>query len=533
MLKTNYILIFFLSLTQAAVAQLSPGKLSEAHKELEGLSNCTQCHSIGDKVPDQKCLDCHGEIQSLITANRGYHNSREVQSKSCIDCHSEHHGRKFEMDRFDTEAFDHELTGYTLKGQHNVIDCRDCHKPEYISNADLRKRNETFIGLEEACLNCHDDFHQGTLEDDCKQCHDFEAWRPADGFDHDKADFRLTGAHRQVDCIECHAKTTRNGKEFQEFGGLKFARCTDCHEDTHNGSFGTKCTDCHGINDWHVLKTGIKFDHNLTDYPLEGLHISVDCRECHTSGSYTKDIAHNQCKNCHDDYHKGQLTDDNPTADCKDCHSLQSPFAYTLYGLTEHQESSFPLEGSHMATPCFSCHVSEDRWEFENIGESCVDCHTDVHKGYISEKYYPNDDCTQCHNSDTWAQVNFDHSNTGWNLEGKHEDLDCRACHIDYSESGEIKSQEFSGMENTCVTCHNNVHGSQFIIEGATDCTRCHAVTDNWNADNFEHSSTNFPLEGKHLEVECEACHKPVLFEDNVERIEYSIKKFECIDCHS
>jgi hypothetical protein len=532
-MKNIFISIICLLVTDLALAQLSPGDLSEAHKHLEGISNCTECHSIGNKVPDQKCLDCHKEIQTLISANRGFHVSKEVQSKTCIDCHSEHHGRKFEQARFDQDAFDHQLTGYLLEGKHEVIDCRDCHKPDNISITDLRKRDGTFLGLEKACLNCHDDFHQGTFEKDCAQCHDFDVWRPASGFDHDEADFGLKGAHREVDCIKCHKETTRNGKEFQEFTDLEFASCTNCHNDPHDSSFGTNCTDCHGESDWHVLKSGIKLDHNLTDYPLEGMHVSVDCRKCHTSGSYTKSIDHNKCTSCHKDYHRGQLTDDNATVDCQDCHTLESPFSYTLYGLSEHQESIFPLEGAHMATPCFACHLSEDQWEFENIGESCVDCHDDIHDGFISEKYYAGDDCTQCHNSDTWKEVNFDHGTTDYELEGRHNEISCRACHLDFSESGKLINQEFSGLDNACVTCHDNVHGSQFQVEGVTDCTRCHTVTKTWNTDSFDHNGTRFPLEGKHLEIDCKTCHKAKIFEDNVERTDYKIEKFECIDCHS
>ncbi|MDD2995319.1 MAG: hypothetical protein PHP99_03775, partial [Paludibacter sp.] len=49
-----------------AYSQISPGDLSEAHAHLEGLSNCTQCHTVGEKVTREKCLDCHKEIKSNI-----------------------------------------------------------------------------------------------------------------------------------------------------------------------------------------------------------------------------------------------------------------------------------------------------------------------------------------------------------------------------------------------------------------------------------------------------------------------------------
>ena len=51
------------------IAQISPGKLTDAHAHLEGMGNCTQCHDLGNKVPDQKCLACHTEIDQLINQN--------------------------------------------------------------------------------------------------------------------------------------------------------------------------------------------------------------------------------------------------------------------------------------------------------------------------------------------------------------------------------------------------------------------------------------------------------------------------------
>ncbi|MBK6829532.1 MAG: hypothetical protein IPG92_01765 [Flavobacteriales bacterium] len=135
MSRSRTYLIVVLSLTAlAGYAQLSPGDLTTAHASLEGMSNCTQCHDLGNKVTNAKCLACHKELQSLITQKRGYHVSREVKGKDCFTCHSEHHGRKFEMVRFDEKAFDHSLAGYPLEGAHKPVDCRKCHAPEKIKD---------------------------------------------------------------------------------------------------------------------------------------------------------------------------------------------------------------------------------------------------------------------------------------------------------------------------------------------------------------------------------------------------------------
>jgi len=588
----------------SAFAQLSPGPLTESHSELEGMANCTQCHDIGKKVPDAKCLSCHEEIQSLMTADRGYHASDDVISGECIDCHSEHHGRKFDMVRFDTENFDHDLTGYELLGQHGRIDCRDCHKPDFIADTDIRMRKKTWLGMDTECLACHVDYHQETLGQDCASCHDFEAFRPAPLFDHDETEYTLEGQHTDVECISCHAIETRNGKEFQIFKGLSFGDCVSCHDDphwnlpgkcrtchdvngfevfmgkslfnheltafslkdshssldcfechsqgleassifrdlkgiletdcmschddVHEGKFGLDCARCHNTISFMDLNADIDFDHSLTDYNLEGLHANVECKSCHKS-SFTDPIDFSYCRNCHEDYHNGQFVQsDGQIQDCGECHSVYEDFTFTSYGLDDHAQSAFPLEGAHVATPCFACHLDEasEEWNFRHIGQHCVDCHEDIHEGYISDEYYPDRDCLHCHNSDSWATVSFDHDLTDWPLEDKHADLDCSSCHIE--EKGELFIQRFNNLNTECYSCHENVHGDQFEEDGVTDCKRCHS-TAGWEPENFDHSITRFPLEGKHAELECQACHKTRVNNKTV----FKIERFECIDCHS
>lgn len=527
------LLILLVSFTTISNAQLSPGKLSKAHAELEGISNCTQCHTLGKQITNQKCLECHKEISSLIDEQRGYHASEEVQGESCAKCHSEHHGLKFDATKFDEEGFDHLLTGYELEGQHAVIECLDCHKPEFIVSPEIRKLENTFLGMEQQCVSCHEDFHQETLSNECINCHGFNEWRPASGFDHNEAAFVLKGAHQEVDCKECHEMTELNGKDFQVFTGLEFSQCIDCHEDVHKGKFGTNCLECHTENSFSMTSAPANFDHSLTAYPLEGLHIDVACKSCHTSGKYTEPLAFDQCKDCHEDYHQGEFVKNSVAPDCKECHTLDQRFDFTLYGLEQHNASQFSLEGAHMATPCFACHLDEqeEHWSFRSIGEACVDCHDNIHKGKITADFYPEENCTVCHNTERWLQVTFDHNTTDWALEGKHEEVDCRTCHF-REETLPDFGQQFADLNTDCVTCHENAHGTQFGEPGTFSCTKCHTTAQEWNANNFDHNETDFPLEGQHADVDCKECHKPVII-DGETQTEYKLKSFACIDCHS
>ncbi|MFY0598869.1 MAG: cytochrome c family protein [Cyclobacteriaceae bacterium] len=524
--------VFAIGISLSGEAQISPGPLSDAHAEFEGISNCTLCHDLGKQVSSAKCLECHEDIQSLIDEERGFHSSSEVVSKECFECHGEHHGKKFDSKRFDQDSFDHDLTTYILEGQHDVIDCRECHSPEYIEDIEIAKRDDTFLGLSHECIACHEDYHQGTLtnNEDCASCHNIESFRPAPFFDHDETNYPLEGQHVEVDCKECHPITTRNSTEFQEFTGLPFndcvachedphesqlpgdckqchsvegfevflgqteprfdhnqtkfeirgshtevacfechtpdleARiilqdqngigqndCVSCHEDVHEGKFGQDCAQCHNETSWLSIESLDNFDHDLTDYPLEGKHVEVDCKECHT-GNYTEALAHDRCMDCHDDFHEGVFVADNPSSDCIECHALTAGFEETTFTIERHEETVFPLEGGHLATPCFACHVDEsEEWVFRDLGSDCAHCHEDIHMGQFEES--GSTDCTSCHNSETWFPTLFDHDETEFALEGRHAEIECAACHQpEVRDGSDFVDYQIEKFE--CVDCH-------------------------------------------------------------------------------
>jgi hypothetical protein len=605
---------WLLLLASSASAQLSPGDLATPHAKLEGMSNCTQCHDLGDKVSNNKCLACHKEIKSLVDKKRGYHASKDVKGKDCATCHSDHHGRKFDMVRFDEKKFDHNLAGYKLEGAHAKVDCRECHKPDYVADVNLKKRRETFLGMGQQCLDCHTDYHQKTLDNDCKKCHGIDDFKPASKFNHDKADFALVGKHKTVDCKECHKMEVKNGKEFQQFAGVPFKNCnachddphrshlgTDCkqchneqsfastsslskfnhgktnfplkgshkkvdcaschsmasatplnvfqdrlgvktnacatcHKDPHEGKFGADCAGCHNENSFHKVAVGNldDFNHALTGFELEGKHAAVDCKKCHTSDNLTDPLPHNACAACHSDFHEGQFSPLPPKGgaapDCANCHTTDG-FAGSTFSLEQHAMTKFPLDGAHVATPCFACHMKEEKWRFRNIGERCVDCHADIHQqvGDFAASFYPNQDCQTCHLTESWSASSgrFDHSKTKFQLKGKHQTVDCRACHLSDEEP---PKRSFAGLASKCADCHDHSHGNQFEQNGVTDCTRCHSL-DAWEMTNFDHNKTRFKLEGKHAETACEKCHVPTAVDGSMVVL-YRMESFECVVCH-
>jgi len=155
--------LFILGFNNPVFSQISPGELYKGHSNLEGMSNCTKCHTIGAKVSNDKCLFCHTEIKERINLKKGYHVSSEVKGKECASCHNDHHGKNFQIIRFTTTTFQHNLTGYKLEGAHSKKQCTDCHNSKFITNSKLKTKPHTYLGLNTECVSCHTDYHQKTL----------------------------------------------------------------------------------------------------------------------------------------------------------------------------------------------------------------------------------------------------------------------------------------------------------------------------------------------------------------------------------
>ncbi|RMD50596.1 MAG: cytochrome C [Ignavibacteria bacterium] len=522
-------IIFTLCFLPAIIfAQISPGDLSEFHKDLEGLSNCTKCHVLGEKVTNAKCLDCHEKVQNLIDMNRGFHANSETKKKECKSCHPEHFGRDFNLIKFDKDKFDHSQTGYVLEGKHADTKCEECHKREFISDKDLKKKKGTFLGLERDCKSCHTDYHQGTLSDDCASCHNTQSFRPAPKFDHNNAQFKLTGKHIDTDCLKCHKKTSRNNKEFQQFKNLKFASCENCHKDPHRGNFGKNCEGCHTTESFHIIRNQKNFNHDKTKFPLKGKHQSVKCADCH-GNAFQKKPKFALCIDCHEDYHKGEISKVNgKMQDCSVCHTVNG-FTESKFGIGEHLQIDFKLEGSHLAVPCINCHYKNEKWKFDFATTRCAECHENIHEKFISAKF-TQDGCEKCHSVESWEKTKeFDHSETKFELIGKHKNVKCGDCHFDRTHEPFI--QKFKNMNSECEACHKDVHYSQFAVSGKTDCNSCH-TPENWGANKFDHEKTRFSLTGAHSKVQCFECHK-VVQEKTKRYVKFKIEDIRCASCHT
>jgi hypothetical protein len=551
----KFILLLFLFVQIPASAQISPGKLSSFHVSLEGIGNCTSCHEIGKEPTNDRCLKCHGIIQAHMDASRGYHSANEVRSKKCAQCHSEHHGREFQLVfwKDGRDKFDHALTGYSLEGKHQGLGCDKCHREEFyiateFAGYDNINAKRTYFGLNPACINCHVDEHRDQLNDDCLQCHNYQGWRPATGFSHDKTQYRLTGKHRDLACAKCHllqavpagANPKKIGKKqdkglYAKYSNLNFANCTPCHRDVHNGKFGIECQKCHVTGNFKDIQ-GQGFDHNLTDFPLKGAHAGVLCNKCHVPGDMMAHIPHSACRDCHQDTHRGQFAARPDSGACEQCHTVQG-FLPSTFDVTDHQVSTYPLTGSHLAVPCNLCHIivadaeGATYTQFQFPDTKCQTCHKDIHHGQ-TDRWTAERGCEFCHSTDSWHSMTFDHTLSRFKLDGKHSEVGCRKCHVivlPVTNEEEILLQPISTQ---CYDCHDNVHGGQFAQNDITQCSHCH-TPQGWKSLIFDHNrDSRFPLHGAHQKVSCDKCHRTTTLENGKQVIHYKPISFDCIDCH-
>ncbi|MEW5915203.1 MAG: cytochrome c3 family protein [Gemmatimonadota bacterium] len=194
------------------------------------------------------------------------------------------------------------------------------------------------------------------------------------------------------------------------------------------------------------------------------------------------------------------------------------------------QISPGPLARAHQslegATNCASCHGVRR----EPMTQLCLNCHKEIR--WLTERgrgvhgrevRQTKKDCASCHPDhagaafqmiawDGGAASKFDHDKAGWPLDGKHTAEKCEGCHTGkyrVSQSAQLSPRKngagWVGLETTCNSCHrdDDVHNGKLDVR----CETCH-TTETWeDAPKFDHAKSDYPLTGKHVDVECSACH--------------------------
>jgi hypothetical protein len=254
---------------------------------------CEKCHTVAKKVtqyrlPHGACKDCHADAHAKQFAGA-------PNFDRCENCHNEQgfHPSTFLFSQ-------HQKSRFPLSGSHGAITCDECHKPLASLQTTLpAKPPAQFHWDNLSCTGCHEDPHQGQLENgstaragkpgwSCADCHTDTTWavetKARRKFDHSTTAFPLVAAHTLVRCGECHHPANPElGIKSAVFHDAPKA-CAGCHEDVHGGQFDsngkdTRCEDFHTVEHW---KPSL-FDHfSPTTFSLAGAHQAVRCTSCHS-----------------------------------------------------------------------------------------------------------------------------------------------------------------------------------------------------------------------------------------------------------
>lgn len=180
---------------------------------------------------------------------------------------------------------------------------------------------------------------------------------------------------------------------------------------------------------------------------------------------------------------------------------------------------------------CWRCHAPLQ----DGQDALCLDCHNPVAvQKQLGQGTHSLVDaalhCAACHQDHQGRTANllqpglerFDHNLTGFSLvwhayDYQAQPMECQACHA--------VEAAFELDPGSCSDCHaawDAVFMLQHSLDYGPDCLACHDGRDRM-AD-FDHSKTDFPLEGKHRATACIDCHRERIFEG---------LPLECQACHS
>lgn len=332
--------------------------LRGAHAEV----SCDQCHGEAryENTPSD-CASCH----LLDDVHGGRH------GRKCGDCH--------QPSKWKQVSFEHDReTDFELVGRHREVRCYACHK----SNDNVYETD-----LDRSCVSCHglDDPHKRRNGDKCESCHTPNGWAEV-GFDHGvDTDFALVGKHVGVSCRACHPGDLYKDKPATD--------CYSCHrtDDPHDGRQGQRCDECHVAEGWG---SDVFFDHDITRFPLEGLHALAPCEACHVSAVYRG--TSRRCAECHqeDEPHGGALG-----SDCARCHN---PNAWDAWIFDHQTDTDFALDGSHEGLACAACHTHPAAEHVEQSA-ACYACHRldDAHRGAFGRL------CASCHVTSSFKELHL------------------------------------------------------------------------------------------------------------------------------
>ncbi len=179
------------------------------------------------------------------------------------------------------------------------------------------------------------------------------------------------------------------------------------------------------------------------------------------------------------------------------------------FSLRSHQQK---MDGNSIA--CADCHAGEYVVPFDV--STCVSCHYTIQADFTQAHALEfGMDCLNCHDGLETLGSDFDHNLLPFQLAGEHAQAACADCHQNAHSMAELRS-----APQDCYSCHQSDDNHQGLF--GTNCAVCH-TPEGWKPAKIDHNLAKFPLEGKHVDVDCEQCHADQVFVGTPQ---------DCFSCH-
>jgi hypothetical protein len=259
-------------------------------------------------------------------------------------------------------------------------------------------------------------------------------------------------------------------------------QCRLCHEPL-SSTMADKCVECHkNVTEQMSTSQGVH----------QGMDMAAGCHGCHFE-------------------HRGREYDPSLGAQPYFDHSN------TSFSLVWHQlgYNAAPLE-------CQSCHTAALTGGAAD--SACLACHEQADAAFMSTHVADaGSNCQSCHDGADRMR-GFDHTSTGYVLQGEHATAACTGCHVD---------GQMVGITQACQDCH--AEPAAHLALFSADCATCHTPS-GWkpallDGASFDHTtSTGFSLDRHAVDYQdnpltCRACHG--------ENVLASASLTNCLDCHT
>jgi len=199
------------------------------------------------------------------------------------------------------------------------------------------------------------------------------------------------------------------------------------------------CETCHVSTSWKQ----IRFNHDVTKFPLVDRHQEEDCTSCHNIEDFR--TTSSACFTCHEDIHQAKMG-----SDCEQCHSSKG---WEIFNVEEiHANTQFPMMGRHTLVDCQSCHQNQQQGDFALLTTDCVSCHQQSYLATENPNHVANSfstNCQECHGMDDWQPAFLPNHDVFFPIfSGEHDGVwsDCVVCH----------QNPATFTDFTCLTCHEH-----------------------------------------------------------------------------